>query len=361
MKYLSLFFIILVVVSCKKKDDNPDSGTNPNPLPDSVFMRGADLSFIPEIESYPVEFTDTSGNVKDVVTILKEAGCNTVRVRLWHTPSTEHSGFAEMAAFCERIKAAGMMVYLTMHYSDTWADPGQQTLPAAWKGLNMTQLKDSVYQYTYMVMSEIKPEFVSLGNEINDGMLWEAGRMGNGNNLYQLLDQASHATRKASPKSWIIIHYAGLDGVNAFFSQMKSHDIDFDVIGISYYPYWHGKNLSTVSTTLNGLARDFDKPVLIAETAYPFTLDWADMTHNIIGLESQLIPSYPATPQGQLDFMAALREMVSTLDKGAGFCYWGGDFVAFKGPDSQEGSSWENQALFDFDFHALPAIRVFHK
>lgn len=351
--------MMLVVISCNKKDDNNSPGQRPNPLPDSVFVRGADLSFIPEIETYPVTFTDSAGNAMDALTILKEAGCNVVRVRLWHSPATEHSGYAEVASFCQRIKAAGMMVYLTVHYSDTWADPGTQTMPAAWKGLTMTQLKDSVYQYTFNVANGIKPEFISLGNEINDGLLWEAGRLGNGNNCYQLLSEASRAVRDASPSTWIMIHFAGIDGAKSFFSGMESHKIDYDIIGLSYYPWWHGKNLTTVASVLNELTTTFQKPVIIAETAYPFTLDWADMTHNSIGLESQLIPTYPATPQGQKDYMMSLSNMMKSVDKGAGFCYWGGEYVAFKGPDATDGSSWENMALFDFDFHALPAMDVF--
>lgn len=241
------------------------------------------------------------------------------------------------------------------------ADPGKQFTPAAWEGLTLETLRDSVYNYMKEVISVIQPEYVSLGNEINGGILWETGRIENGNNLFQLLGKASQATREASPSTKIMIHYAGLDGSNWFFSQMQSNNIIYDIIGISYYPFWHGKNLNTMKTVINNLAIEFDKPVLIAETSYPFTLGWNDNTHNAIGLEEQLIPEYPATPGGQMAFMADLKEMLLTIDDNcAGFCYWGAEFVAFKGPDALDGSSWENQALFDFDNMALPALKVFH-
>jgi arabinogalactan endo-1,4-beta-galactosidase len=357
MRFAFIIFALLIFTGCKDDDPNPD----PNPQPDTTFMRGADLSFLPEIETYPITFTDTEGNEKDMLTILKEAGCNTVRLRLWHTPATGHSGLDEVAAFSQRIKAAGLKVYITVHFSDTWADPGQQATPAAWQGLTLAQLRDSVYSYTTRIVTRIKPDYISLGNEINGGILWETGRIDNGSNFFQLLGQAVQATRKASSTTKIIIHYGGLDGAEGFFNQIRTYNIGYDIMGISYYPYWHGKDLSTVQNTLNGLYVEFGKPLLVAETAYPFTLDWADWTNNLIGLEAQLIPEYPATPQGQLDFMLALRTITESIDNGAGFCYWGGDYVAFKGPQAKDGSSWENQALFDFDFHALPVMQVFHE
>lgn len=355
MKQNFLLLLLICLFACKE-DNNPP----PPPPPVEVeFMRGADLSFLPEIETYNLDFYDSAGNVKDMLTIFKEAGCNTVRLRLWHTPQNGYSGFSEVAAFSERIKEAGMKVYLTVHFSDTWADPGQQATPAAWQGLDIVHLKDSVYQYMVKVISIIQPEYVSLGNEINGGLLWETGRISNGNNLYQLLGKASQATRITSPSTKIIIHYAGLDGSDWFFSQMLSYNIIYDIIGLSYYPFWHGKNLNAMKSIVNSLSTQFDKPVLIAETSYPFTLGWEDMTHNAIGLEDQLVPGYPATPQGQLDFMMALKETIQSMTNSAGFCYWGGEFVAFKGPQSQNGSSWENQALFDFENIALPVLAIF--
>ena len=355
MKIFSFLLVVLLFSSCQQEENTP-----PPPPPTEVgFMRGADLSFLPEIETYPLVFYDSAGVARNMLDIFKAAGCNTVRLRLWHTPQNGPSGLAEVAALSERVKAAGMQVYLTIHYSDSWADPGQQNTPAAWTGLDITRLRDSVYAYTEKVVSLIRPEFVSIGNETNDGMLWETGRLENSNNFFQLLAQGIKATRAASPSTKIIIHYAGLEGAEWYFGQIKSYNISYDIMGISYYPFWHNKSLYAMRTAVTGLIAAFGMPVLIAETAYPFTLEWNDLTHNSIGLEEQLSDGYPATPQGQLDFMADMKEMLSDIENSAGFCYWGGEFVAFKGPDALDGSSWENMALFDFENKALPVMSVF--
>lgn len=358
MKLKYIFLALFILTSCKDEENTPPP---PPPPAEEEFMRGSDLSFLPEIESCNQIFYDSSGIAKDMLEIFKEAGCNTVRLRLWHTPENGHSGLDEVAALSNRIRAAGMKVYLSIHYSDTWADPGKQTTPAAWAGLTLARMRDSVYAYTEKVMTAIKPEYASIGNEINGGMLWETGRIENGSNFFQFVGQAIQATRKVSPSTKIILHYAGLDGTVWFFDQIRSYNINYDIIGISYYPFWHGKILSNMKSVVNDLTVEFNKPVLIAETAYPFTLEWDDMTHNSIGLEEQLSPGYPATPQGQLAFLTDMKNMLTDVEKCAGFCYWGGEFVAFKGPDALDGSSWENMALFDFDNKALPALSVFHK
>jgi arabinogalactan endo-1,4-beta-galactosidase len=211
------------------------------------------------------------------------------------------------------------------------------------------------------VIAAIQPKYVSIGNEINGGMLWETGRIDNGNSLFQLLGQAIQATRAASDSTKIIIHFAGLDGAEWFFDQMRTYNLSYDIMGLSYYPFWHGKSLSTMNSTVTQLALTFSKPVLIAETAYPFTLGWNDWTHNSIGLEEQLSDGYPATPGGQLAFMSDMKEMLEGIEDCAGFCYWGAEFVAFKGPEALDGSSWENMALFDFENKAVPALSVYHE
>jgi arabinogalactan endo-1,4-beta-galactosidase len=136
--------------------------------------------------------------------------------------------------------------------------------------------------------------------------------------------------------------------------------LDYDIIGLSFYPIWHGKSLMELEQTMIDLSIEFSKPVVIAETAYPFTLDWNDQTHNIVGLQSQLIlPDYPASPEGQKLFIRDLRNMVNSNESMLGFCYWGAELVAWKGFDSLDASPWENQALFDFNNHALPVLDEF--
>ena len=155
-----------------------------------------------------------------------------------------------------------------------------------------------------------------------------------------------------------MLHFAGHEEANVFFNFVDG--LDYDIIGISFYPIWHGKYISELEQNLIQLRTLYDKEIMIAETAYPFTLGWNDWTNNIIGLENQLIlPEFPATPQGQKNFVQQLKIMMTNLDGGIGLSYWGAELIAWNGPESSEGSPWENQALFDFNNQALPVIEVF--
>ena len=173
-----------------------------------------------------------------------------------------------------------------------------------------------------------------------------------------LLDTAAKTVRKLDTATRIIMHFAGLEGSDWFFNLISK--VDYDDIGLSYYPIWHGKDLQKVKSVINLLGSEYHKKVLIAETAYPFTMKSHDQTNNIVGLDSQIIlPNYPASPKGQLAFMERIRSIVEKSEYGLGFCYWGGELVAYKGTSAMDGSPWENQALYDFSIHALPILKVF--
>jgi len=137
--------------------------------------------------------------------------------------------------------------------------------------------------------------------------------------------------------------------------------MDYDYIGLSYYPIYHGKVLADLQNTINTLGTTYGKKVVVAETAYPFTLGYNDFTNNIVGLDEQLIPAYPATADGQKNFLIALKTMLQQTTVGFGFSYWGGEWIAFHGPEATNGSSWENQALWDFDNNALPVMSAFNQ
>ena len=149
------------------------------------------------------------------------------------------------------------------------------------------------------------------------------------------------------------------DKADYFYSQLTN--LDYDIIGISYYPLWHGKSLDTLQTQLLSLSSKFNKPILIAETAYPFTFGWNDWTNNIIGDSSQILPQFSASVQGQKDYLNKIKDVISNTPKGIGFAYWGAEFISFKGSEAKNGSSWENQALWDFNNKALPAMSVFNE
>ena len=357
------YAVILAVTGCASGDAPPPAPPTVNPpdpvVPYADFMRGADLSFLPEVESEGTVFLDKADIPSDVIALLKARGCNTIRMRLWHSPSTGHSTLDEVEALADRVRGAGLKVYLSIHYSDTWADPGHQAKPAAWNGLSSADLLDSVYNYTRKVIGRLQPDYVQVGNEINGGMLWEDGRISNLASFFSLLKEGCRAVRDERPAAKIIIHFAGTDNADWFFGQVKSQSVDYDLVGISYYPVWHGLSLETLKTRINTLITDTGKPVLIAETAYPFTLGYNDFTNNIVGLPSQLVSGYPATPEGQKNFLLAIKAMLKQNAKGAGFCYWGAEWVAFRGPTATDGSAAENQALFSFTNKELPVTDAF--
>lgn len=351
MFFLGLF-AFLALQSCSGNDDSVNQPAG------DTFIRSADISFLPALEG-----TGTllyNGAVQqDMITTLKNSGCNTVRIRLWKNPSNAHSGMAEVKALAQRARQAGMKIWLTVHYSDTWADPGTQTTPAAWQALSFTQLKTAVTDYTSEILTEIHPDIFQIGNEINSGLLWPQGNLiDHESQCIELLSAASATIRSQSPNTKIMIHFAGMTGADWFFNKMNP--VDYDYIGLSYYPVWHGKELSTVTNTINALGQAHDKKVVIAETAYPFTLGWNDWTNNVIGLEEQLVPGYAATPEGQKNFMLAVKDLVKGSAYGQGFSYWGGEWISFMGNEATNGSTWENQALYDFENKTLPVMAAFN-
>lgn len=352
---LKILIPCLVFISCNQDDPNPPTPETEN----SAFISAVDISRYPEISSTGPRFYDLDGKQKDFLIILKENGVNTVRLRLWVNPSNEHSGFDEVKQFSQTLKTNGFKTWLTLHYSDTWADPGNQEVPAQWQGINLTQLKDSVYNYTEKIVSELQPDYIQIGNEINPGFLHPYGHISNNFQQFkELMNAAILAVRTNSNNTEIILHFAGIEGSDWFFNQVRV--LDYDIIGLSYYPKWHGKSLNNLKTQMQYLSETHDKKILIAETAYPFTLDWNDWTNNIIGQDEQLIlPEYPATIEGQRKYMKQIISLIHDLESGIGFCYWGAELIAWKGNQSTDASPWENQALFDFQNKALPVLKEF--
>lgn len=351
MKKILLLLLATTLFSCSK-DSSPT-----DPVVDFSSIRAADMSYLPLIESEGTVYKH-GGQIEDPITTLKNAGCNTIRIRLWQNPSFGHSGLTEVKTLATRVKQAGLKVWLTVHYSDTWADPGTQTKPVAWQNLSFVDLKTAVSNYTTQIMTEINPDIIQIGNETNDGMLWPEGKLSTNESQYlELLSSASVAVRSKSTTTKIMLHYAGTSGSDWFFNKVAA--VDYDYIGLSYYPIWHGKSLTTLQNTMNTLGQLYNKKVLIAETAYPFSFGYNDYTNNIVGLQSQIIDAFPASTQGQKDYLTALKNTVKQASNGYGFCYWGTEWVAFRGPTATNGSTWENQALWDFNNNALPAMDAF--
>lgn len=340
---------ILITFSCSKEEESDTT---------QEFIKAADLSMLPLIESEGTIYFNNNTIPEDALLTLKKAGCNTIRIRLWHTPTVNQSGFNEVKALTQRVKNNGMKVWLSVHYSDTWADPGNQIKPSAWNSLTFTQLKAQFENYTVTILNEIQPDIFQIGNEINNGFIFPEGNLtSNESQFLSLLASASTVIRANSPSTKIMLHYAGIDGASWFFS--KTAAIDYDYIGLSYYPIWHGTDINLLQQTMTSLGQTHNKKVLVAETSYPFTLNWNDWTNNVIGLPNQIHPDFPASPEGQKAFLQQIKNTVKNTPNGLGFCYWGTEWIAFRGATSTNGSSWENQALWDFNHKALPAMSVF--
>lgn len=348
--------MILFLGSCRKNSIDPCVCSPLKPFQE-LPIRSADLSSWAQVQANSNTFYDRNGMEDSQLGILINHGLNTVRLRLWHNPSQPYSSFKSIKEQSDLFKGMGLKVWLSVHYSDSWADPGQQVIPVTWQGISFDNLKDSVSNYTQKIMEEINPEYFQIGNEINTGFLHPIGHLSqNENQFLEILEIASQSVRNKNSETQIILHFAGIQNSSWFFDKVK--DIDFDFIGLSYYPWWHGNNLSELDRTISHLGSSFGKDIILAETAYPFTLDWNDFTNNIVGDSSQLIlPTYPASRDGQYQFMNNLKNLLYMNRYAKGISYWGGEWIAFDGPQSNTGSPWENCALFDFNNKAVPAIQ----
>lgn len=374
MKIIRLVLItgIMFFASCSNDDKSaPADDTvivDDTPLPvddepiaeEDNFVRAVDMSFLPEIEAEGTLYYNGDAT-EDALLTLKNAGVNTIRIRLWNNPATPTSSMATVKTLAQRVKAAGMKVWLTVHYSDTWADPGNQEKPQQWESLGYEALKDAAVAYTSEILAQINPDIIQIGNETNSGFMYPEGNLvDNEAGFLGLVTAISAIIRDEAPNTKIMLHYAGISNSSDWFFN-KTANVDYDYIGLSFYPIWHGKNLTALQNKITALGQAHNKEVLVAETSYPFTLGWNDYTNNVVGLEDHLVPGYAATPEGQKNFVLAVRNAVESSPKGAGFCYWGAEWIAFRGAQATNGSTWENQALWNFENKAVPALEAFNK
>ncbi|WP_097257645.1 arabinogalactan endo-1,4-beta-galactosidase [Streptomyces sp. Ag109_G2-15] len=336
-------------------------------------IHGADISSLAKSEAKGGVYKTSSGTTGDAVTILKNAGMNYARLKVWVNPADGFNDKAHVLAVAKRVKAAGMKLLVDFHYSDTWADPGAQSKPAAWAGHSYSQLKTDVYNHTYDVLNALKAQgttadMVQVGNEINGGMLWNEGSTSNWTQLAGLLNSGYDAVKAVNSATVVALHLAkGGDkaGTESWFDNAVANGVKFDAIGLSYYGYWHGP-LSDFQTTLDDAASRYGKPVFVAETAYPFRLDSDDSLVNQIDTTGELVSGYPATVAGQTKWMNDVASIVEAVPngRGLGVFYWEATWTAVTGngwdpTDATSGNGWENQALFGFDDKALSSMSWF--
>jgi arabinogalactan endo-1,4-beta-galactosidase len=343
----------------------------------ALSIRGGDLSFTPQLEAAGIRFSDR-GAVRPVEQILARRGATMVRLRVWTAPPPGYSDADSALAMARRVKRAGMKVLLNLHYSDFWADPGHQDTPAAWVGQDLATLADTVYDYTRRLIARFARhgaavDMVQVGNEVTAGMLWPEGQIYRPDGAHfpefcTLLKAGIAGARAGNPRRHrldVMVHIdRGGDngGTRWFFDHIGEQGVEYDVIGLSYYPMWHG-SFAALAANLSDTVVRYGKPVVVVETAYPWTLDNGDQLENFITTADQLPDAaiYPATPEGQAAYFEGLREVLLGVPAGGGlgFIDWSPEWIPGVGWAPGEGNPNDNLTMFDWDGRALPSVAAF--
>ena len=359
------------------------------------MIKGADISSLLEVEAGGGKFYD-QGREMSAPLILKRHGVNLIRLRLWNDPYDESgkpygAGTNDLPRTMElarRCKALGLPWLLDFHYSDFWADPGKQYPPKAWAGLDADGLERAVYEFTRETLTALKeaellPAMVAPGNELSNGLLWPLGQVPNWTIIARFVSAGIRAVRETDPRIAVMIHLDN-GGNNALYrswfdNYLANGGADFDCIGLSYYPFWHG-SLAELKQNLHDLASRYGKPMIVAETSMAFTLEECNEREGLSpdqkrGLAANektaaAVP-WPATPEGQAEFLRELLTVIRSVPNGLGrgLIWWepawlpvpgaewtkpaGLAYIHEKGPG---GNEWANQGLFDYDGRVLPAM-----
>ena len=361
------------------------------------FIRGVDVSTLDMLEELGAKYY-SDGAEGDALEILNANGANFVRLKLWVDPYDEegnpygggNNDFNTTLSLAKRADALDMGILLDFHLSDFWADPANQIKPKAWAELSFDELTATVHDYmkeTLNAFAEegIVPEMVQVGNEISSGILHDDGKVENDEsqfaNLGQLLESAISGVRESAASDTKIILHLDQGGKNElyrwWFGNLMNYvpNLDFDVIGLSYYPMWHG-TMEGLQYNLNYLSSTYDKEVCIVETAYAWTTEDADADGNVFIEGDQNIAGYQATPEGQAAFITDLESIILNVpnDKGIGFFYWepewipveGGTYATQAGVDYKHDTveptnTWDNMTLFDFEGNALESMKILNQ
>jgi len=363
------------------------------------LIKGADISSLLEVERCGGTFRDGDQRL-DALEILKRYGMNWVRLRLWNDPydasGAEYGGgtcdLAAVLTLAGRAKRMGMKWLLDLQYSDFWTDPGCQALPKAWRKLDERGLEEAVYRYTRDVLcacraADAVPDMVQVGNELTGGLLWPTGQLWQeGQSRWdcavRYLSAGVRAVREEAPQARTVIH---LDhgGKNLMYRDWFNHYFwhggDCDIIGLSFYPCWHGK-MPDLAGNMNDLALRYGRDLLVIEAGTAFTsasyaayegLDESHRKGPTAGADMQETLEYPMTVEGQTAYIRDLMKAICAVpqNRGKGFFWWepawlpvpgsgwakkpGWEYIGKQGP---EGNEWANQTLFDFDGNALPTL-----
>ena len=360
------------------------------------FVKGMDLSTLLELERCGAKYYD-NGEERDLLAIMKSYDVDTIRIRLWNDPWSEtgesygagENDLKTSLEIAKRVPPAGFGVLLNFHYSDFWADPGKQIKPKAWADYGVKELEQAVYDYTLESMrtfldAGVNITMVQVGNELSNGLLWPEGKVPNYDNIATFVNAGIRAVRKADAAIPVMIHLDN-GGNNAlyreWFDNFTKRGEDFEIIGLSYYPFWHG-SLQMLNDNMNDIAERYGKDLVIAEVSMGYTMEdyknyekLSDEERKGYATRPALVEKieYPMTKQGQYDFMEDFLNRISHIKggKGKGFFYWEPAWIPVPGsgwatPASLKymndpgpcGNEWANQALFDYDGNALPTLSL---
>lgn len=360
------------------------------------FVKGMDLSTLLELERCGAKYYD-NGEERDLLAIMKSYDVDTIRIRLWNDPWSEtgesygagENDLKTSLEIAKRVTAAGFGVLLNFHYSDFWADPGKQIKPKAWADYGVKELEQAVYDYTLESMQTfldagVNITMVQVGNELSNGLLWPEGKVPNYDNIATFVNAGIRAVRKADAAIPVMIHLDN-GGNNAlyreWFDNFTKRGEDFEIIGLSYYPFWHG-SLQMLNDNMNDIAERYGKDLVIAEVSMGYTMEdyknyekLSDEERKGYATRPALVEKieYPMTKQGQYDFMEDFLNRISHIKggKGKGFFYWEPAWIPVPGsgwatPASLKymndpgpcGNEWANQALFDYDGNALSTLSL---
>lgn len=387
-------------------DGPEESGIFVQPIADisDDFIRGMDVSAVLAVENSGAKYYGFDGEEQDVFKTLAEAGVNYIRLRVWNDPYDENGngyggGNNDVATAIELGKRAtqyGMKVCIDFHYSDFWADPTKQYVPKAWKGMNLEQKSDALYDFTVTSLTDILNAgvdvcMVQVGNEINKGMSGETFM----SSVAELLKAGSSAVREVSKAAGkdiqVAVHYTDIDKqgeVAKITADLDKYGVDYDIFAMSYYSFWHG-SMENMQDMAEYVQDTYGKKVVIAETSYCYTTEDGDGSGNSVSGDGDLVDGYDATVQGQADM---LRDICAAADEAdiMGVFYWEGTWIPVGPADADNssiwekygsgwassysgsydpkdagkyygGCSWDNQAMFDFTGHPLDSLKVFRE
>lgn len=338
--------MLLHCVSCSSQSEivpKPDDSVIPIV---SDFVKGADVGWLPQMEASGYKFLDQDGASKDGLQLLKDRGMNTVRLRVWVNPSNHkidgHCSKEETVVMAVRAKKMGMRIMINFHYSDSWADPSKQNKPLAWINHSVAQLKQDVYDHTFEVLTALKqagvtPEWVQVGNEIPGGMLWPEGSTNNWSQLAQFLNIGYDAVKAVDPKIKVVVHVD--EGNNNakfrwFFDAATTQNVKYDIIGLSYYPYWikkeYNETIVDLATNMNDMVARYNKDVMVVEVGGEY-----DKVQNTFDMLSATIQAVKNVPN----------------NRGLGVMYW----------EPQGEKSWSGYSLsaWQADGKPSPALNAF--